>query len=104
MPATDRNTHTPSPWDFACDSYGKVRHSRKACVFQSGASTPTVVASRIPNWADARLIAAAPDMLEALRLLQAALSEYRLLDVRKRFSLSLAHAAAGAAIAKAEGR
>lgn len=53
---------------------------------------------------DAHVAAAAPDLLEAAKLLQAALSEYRLLDVRKRFSLSLAHAAAGAAIAKAEGR
>ncbi len=51
-----------------------------------------------------QLVAAAPALLEAAKLLQAALSEYRLLDVRKRFSLSIAHAAAGAAIAKAEGR
>lgn len=47
--------------------------------------------------------AAAPDMLEALKLLQAALTEYRLRDVKKRYSLCVADAAASNAIAKAEG-
>jgi len=53
---------------------------------------------------NARLIAAAPDLLEAVTLLQAALTQYRLRDVKKRYSLCVADAAASAAIAKAEGR
>lgn len=51
-----------------------------------------------------RIRNAAPDMLEALKLFQAALTEYKLRDVRKRFSLSVADAAASKAIYKAEGR
>ena len=53
---------------------------------------------------DAFLIASAPDMLEALKLLQAALTEYRLRDIKKRYSLCVADAAASKAIGKAEGR
>lgn len=51
--------------------------------------------------ANAKLIAAAPDLLAACQELQAALSEYHLFDVKKRFSLSVANATAGKAIAKA---
>jgi hypothetical protein len=66
------SAHTPGGWDFACDSYGKVQHSRKACVYTTvigpnGGEQLVRVASRIDNWNDARLIAAAPDLLEALR-------------------------------------
>jgi len=53
--------------------------------------------------ANARLIAAAPELLEAVTLLQAALTEYHLRDVKKRYSLCVADAAASAAIAKATG-
>lgn len=65
-----KSKHTPGDWDFACDSYGKVRHSRKACVY-TRAMTPTGevfihIASRIPSWEDARLIAAAPGLLAVL--------------------------------------
>lgn len=58
-------------WSWACDSYGKVRHSRKACVYTvimaPGGERSVNVASRIENWDDAKLIAAAPALLEALR-------------------------------------
>ena len=61
---------TQGEWDFSCDSYGKVRHSRKACVY-TRTTTPTgeqfvYIASRIPHWEDARLIAAAPELLAAI--------------------------------------
>lgn len=60
--------HTPGPWSFACDSYGKVRHSKLACVYahvvdDRGSESLPHVASRIDNWDDARLIAAAPELL-----------------------------------------
>lgn len=65
---------TPGDWDFACDSYGKVRHSRKACVYTSypnekGATMLVTVAARVANWDDARLMAKAKPMLEALKLI-----------------------------------
>ena len=59
--------HTPGPWEYASDSYGKVRHSRKACVFTMTRTAP--VAQRIENWADARLIAQAPAMLDVVQRL-----------------------------------
>ncbi len=51
---------TKGPWDFACDSYGKVQHSRKACVYATqrdpkGGDRLVRVASRIENWSDAKL-------------------------------------------------
>lgn len=64
---------TPGPWDFACDSYGKVRHSKKACVYSTfkgeGGEHLQTIAARIPNWSDARLIAAAPDLFSACNAL-----------------------------------
>jgi hypothetical protein len=63
---------TAGDWDVACDSYGKVRHSRKACVYtvlrdDRGAETIVKVAARIPNWDDAFLMSAARDLRDALR-------------------------------------
>lgn len=64
-------TYTPGPWNVACDSYGRVRHSKKACVYvvlrdTKGVETITKVAAQIPSWSDARLIAATPRMYEVL--------------------------------------
>lgn len=88
--------HTPGPWDFACDSYGKVLHSKKACVFTNikgdNGDYLQTVAAKIENWKDARLIAAAPDLLAALKHL-----------VRYDFGDSDGAKEARAAIAKAEG-
>jgi hypothetical protein len=62
---------TPGTWDFASDSYGKVRHSRKACVFTTLTTSKgdqlVTIAARIPNWADARLMAASKDLYTALK-------------------------------------
>ena len=64
------STTTKGPWEFACDSYGKVRHSKKACVYTNvrgpNGDRLVTIAARIPNWEDARLIAAAPLLLSAL--------------------------------------
>jgi hypothetical protein len=63
--------HTAGNWNNACDSYGKVRHSRKACVYTvikgNGGDRIETVAARIPNWADAKLIRAAKEMYSALK-------------------------------------
>ena len=42
------------------------------------------------------------DLLAACKLIQAALTEYNLRDIKKRYSLCVADSAAGKAIAKAE--
>jgi hypothetical protein len=62
---------TAGNWDSACDSYGKVTHSRHACVYSS-ANTPggerlITLAGRIQNWDDARVMAAAKDLYIALK-------------------------------------
>jgi hypothetical protein len=65
-----RTKHTPGPWSFACDSYGKVQHSRKYdCVYANvkgeNGDCLVSIAARIENQKDACLIAAAPTLLEA---------------------------------------
>lgn len=92
---------TPGSWDFACDSYGKVRHSKKACVYTSyldekGIETLVTVAARIPNWTDAKVMAAAPALLAALEALREACP---LGTTKAAAALDLA----GAAILKARG-
>ena len=96
-------TFTPGPWTVThdLDSYyvvsGSVALAEVSRFSDDGGPTDT------EQRANARLIAAAPELLEACKLFQAALTEYRLRDVKKRFSLCLADAAASNAIAKAEG-
>lgn len=61
--------HTPGTWQVACDSYGKVQHSKMACVWRGSSNEQPLItiAQRIRNWHDARLIAAAPELLETLK-------------------------------------
>lgn len=62
---------TGGNWSYACDSYGKVRHSKMACVYtvlvDDKAEQIVSIAARIKNWEDAKLIAAAPHMARVLR-------------------------------------
>lgn len=73
---TKQTKHTPGPWQFAADSggstpcLGHVRHSKKACVYRP--ENMGTIASHIANWDDARLIAAAPELLEALNYVESA--------------------------------
>ncbi len=60
--------HTPGPWNF--DAYGEVFHISNNGFVAS-------VYGKTENEANARLIAAAPELLEALRLAeQVLLDEY----------------------------
>jgi hypothetical protein len=54
-------------------------------------------------FSNAQLVAAAPELLVALKELRAQLRAHVKLDVKKHYSLMVADAAAGTAIAKAEG-
>lgn len=65
---------TTGEWFPACDSYGKVRHSRKYdCVATSGVDEHgrqflKTIAARIEGgWNDAKVIAAAGTMYQLLR-------------------------------------
>lgn len=99
------NERTPGTWNYACDSYGKVRHSRKACVYTTvtgpNGDRIVTVAARIPNWTDAHLIAAVPDLLAACKAMLSAYAPNA--DFTKPNDLHSAVLAAGRAIAKAEG-
>jgi hypothetical protein len=92
--------HTPAPWNYE-DGW---LYSRGVSPTGMG-YTDTVLkiddATWQPTKADARLIAAAPDLLEALQALQRqALQSPDLISFRGQEALELA----AAAIAKAEGR
>lgn len=61
---------TEGKWNHACDSYGKVQHSRKYdCVYSTikgdGGMRLVTVAARIENGQDAKLMAAAPELYAA---------------------------------------
>jgi len=61
-----KNTHTPDPW-HACDNGDKTYHIAPDSAFVGGKRWyQDKVATGIQSEADARLIAAAPDLLAAL--------------------------------------
>ena len=75
---------TGGEWDRACDSYGKVQHSRKACVFTTVKTADgerlVNIAARIENWDNAAFIAAADPstvlaLLARVEMLETALRE-----------------------------
>ena len=96
--------HTPGPWCIVGDN-------STATVVRTGDGIATHIAKLHEQWicdehggsvlANARLIAAAPELLQALETLRAQLHEHVKLNVRKHYSLMVADAAAGSAIAKA---
>ena len=98
--------HTPGPWRCACDSYGKVRHSKKKCVYTTitrpGGDELVNIAARIPNWGDAYLIAAAPDLLAALEYVYLMLGDFTP-DGLKGLGLDVALEKVDAAIIKTTG-
>lgn len=63
---------TGGEWQTACDSYGKVQHSRKYdCVYtvvnEGNGERIVTIAARIENHSDAKIIAAAKDLYKALK-------------------------------------
>lgn len=90
---TPLTTHTPGPWKVIPPGHG--HHTEYLCV-QYGADEMYTSLEMLP--ADARLCAAAPDLLEALKNL---LRDEKLDDGDERLGKSRAQAAL--AIAKAEG-
>ena len=109
---TTQATHTRGPWhtgqgngegSIFCES-GRTR-------LESGGTTLYPVCDISRGWdegedeANARLIAAAPDLLEALRgLLRETRQSVPNINVKKHFSLMVQMEEAKSAIAKAEGR
>jgi hypothetical protein len=87
--------HTPGPWDYVS---GRTLHHVETQIDNPvGAGIPVCSIPKSRE-ADARLIAAAPDLLEALKV------AYGLSDVGVGLMFSKRQAMARAAIAKAEGR
>ena len=96
--------HTPGPWELVGDesndfSGGRVvANDLRVDICEIAGFMPRYESERLAN---ARLIAAAPELLAALRELQKAVRDAHLLDVKKHYSLCVADAAAGKAIYKA---
>lgn len=112
MPQPETTQHTPGPWEHvpaSAHKHGMIRRAGHAHVlalvpFHTGAPSDAV------DDANARLIAAAPDLLKACRLAvanEATADELRnsgMVDYVDIKALRAIAAAARAAIAKAEGR
>ena len=98
------NKYTPGPWRVAGLNIGSANEKVVASCYQDSPESVVVRPESVEEClANARLCASAPDLLEACKLLQAALTEYHLRDVKKRYSLCVADAAASKAIARATG-
>lgn len=100
--------HTPGPWtaDDNGDIYAKRNGADEQIAEAFALYDPAY--PEHAEWGDeakanARLIAAAPDLLDALAHLTAEIRSLGLLDVKKRFWLMVYHAAAEKAIRKATG-
>lgn len=104
--------HTPGPWTirFGLNVMGKdVRYpSQERLVANAGGHANNIWNEQVTaeNEANARLIAAAPDLLEALKEILAAGESYvdSADEVKAMLRFGRANDAARAAIAKAEGR
>jgi len=93
--------HTPGPWR----AYrGRGTATSPHYVTTESGMIPIAQTGRydLASWADARLIAAAPDLLAACNDLLQEIGRVVKLDVRKHFSLMVQIQAARAAIAKAQ--
>lgn len=109
----DKPKHTPGPWRVADDgSIGTILSIDGTVVAQAQQCRPrTHDPLHLERKANARLIAAAPELLEALKstmnhikMLEEGIEDLRQLGATAQFcGVSFSHAEAIAAIAKAEG-
>ena len=88
--------HTPGPWVLDELAYGHDIHAPEACWYVATATDPEMVWGAIVREADAHLISAAPELLEALENL---LKVHEGKDGTQHNAVDIARAA----IAKAEG-
>ena len=89
---TATHTHTPGPWEITVDQYGNLD------VTMEGAGDMLADLKGCPNAeANARLIAAAPDLLAALEALRGDLLRYPNDDARREAIVNAAEAAIAAA-------
>ena len=88
-----RSKHTPGPWE--CDPIGHE-------VYETDRDTVIATLPLVRSIADARLIAAAPDLLESVYSLLKIASRNELLDLMTKEEKTAAHYAR-AALAKARG-
>lgn len=97
--------HTPGPWKTDIVMVDNAPDRMMVHVAKWGGENIAdcgIFAECNPD--DARLIAAAPDLLEACKGLHEVIRKAGLLNVRKHFDICLYDAAIGKAIDKAEGR
>lgn len=104
-----KTTHTPGPWTVGNGSPTVYAREHAIC------AGPIIIGCALGNgypigrgWApdsaaNARLMAAAPDLLAALEEVRKQLREHVKFNVKRHYSLMVADAAAGTAIAKARG-
>jgi len=96
--------HTPGPWETVFEGHRlSVWSEGYGFVHSHEVPQVNIGATQTAN-ANARLISAAPELLQALRDLQKELRDAIKLDVKKHYSLMVADACASKAIAKAEGK
>jgi hypothetical protein len=98
--------HTPGPWNRGYGNF--VYQGERVAPEQRLVAVCEPTTKTREDWeqvfANAQLIAAAPELLQALQELQKEMRAVVRLDVKKHFSLMLADAAASKAIAKATGQ
>lgn len=94
--------HTPGPWNVS-DSGATVRGKDWGDGVGNLIAQVALQDPAHERAINARLIAAAPELLVALEGLRRELLAHVKLNVRKHYSLMVADAAAGTAIAKARG-
>ena len=98
--------HTAGPWNTGTKNLGDPDVLQIGCyesVIHDAAGYALAVTFDGDNQANARLIAAAPDLLEALKDLRKQLNWHIKFNVKKHFSLMVADVAASKAIARATG-
>lgn len=87
-------THTPGPWTISGNIVRQTQGQEIICAC-------SLAPHERQQQANAHLIAAAPELLEALEGLREQLRAHVKLDVKRHYSLMVADAAAGTAIVKA---